>query len=606
MDTRDTIQQETAALVYNLLHSGDSVIYCGAGISLNSGLPLANDLVREIVKGLGVDGAECEKIVQHGFPFEGFIEVLANNAEVNELFSVFGLGRPNANHRLVAWLVKNRLIKSVYTTNFDTLLESALTDDENPSHTVNGLDVIYDDSQFTLFDKPLPGTDNPLLVKIHGCVREKQKMKITLRSVSSTQLRKKRESCITHIFSSGQHRNVLILGYSFSDEFDINPILRALGSSEKNIILLEHCSGKPSKKPVSEYRDRSLFNGFSGSWIQCNIDCLVNDICRRFDVPYRHEGNGRVEEIRHEWKRYVARWAESLDIQKTYYKKFILGVLMIRLSLFDRARNYFDDIIYNREQISDADDLKKIYINLSHAYSHLGEYDLAISHASKAFDMGAQIEDTCEGALCMTNLGHAYSHKGEYETAVKFYTKALSINQHLDDIHEGAYNYGNLGSMFYRLQRYHDSYRMTEEALRLHTALGNKEGEAQAYLGLGVVCFDLEKYKEAVEYYRKSLVIDELLGNEEGKVKNRLNLGNAYSQLGEYDTAKEYYISALDTNRNNKELALMIHNGMGGALLLSGSIHDARQHFMYARQLAVETGQLHFLDGIENNIACCS
>ena len=101
-------------------------VFCGAGISKNSGLPLANELKRYILEKLPIDKKDIEEVMASNFPFEAFIETISENTDISEILEIFQNGEPNTNHILIAKLAKNGYLKTIFTTNFDLLIEKAL------------------------------------------------------------------------------------------------------------------------------------------------------------------------------------------------------------------------------------------------------------------------------------------------------------------------------------------------------------------------------------------------------------------------------------------------------------------------------------------------
>lgn len=92
--------------------SGKNIsIFCGAGISFNSGLPLATDLVKNILAALDIKEADASIILNSNIPFEFFIETIRNEVSVDEILEIFSNGEPNTNHELIAELVKAGFIK---------------------------------------------------------------------------------------------------------------------------------------------------------------------------------------------------------------------------------------------------------------------------------------------------------------------------------------------------------------------------------------------------------------------------------------------------------------------------------------------------------------
>src|SRR5215216_4633248 len=84
--------------VIDLKASGGNevAIFCGAGISKNSGLPLANELKQYILRKLPIDEDGQNDIMESNLPFEAFVETLSENADISTLLSLFEHGEPIA------------------------------------------------------------------------------------------------------------------------------------------------------------------------------------------------------------------------------------------------------------------------------------------------------------------------------------------------------------------------------------------------------------------------------------------------------------------------------------------------------------------------------
>jgi len=101
-------------------------VFCGAGISKNSGLPLANELKQYILGKMSIDKEDIEEIMASNLPFEAFMETISENTDISKILEIFEKGEPNTNHILIARLAKNGYLKTIFTTNFDLLIEKAL------------------------------------------------------------------------------------------------------------------------------------------------------------------------------------------------------------------------------------------------------------------------------------------------------------------------------------------------------------------------------------------------------------------------------------------------------------------------------------------------
>ncbi len=147
---------------------------------------------------------------------------------LGHLTSLFKTGQPNKFHTLVAKLVKSGYVKEVVTTNFDTKLQEAPI--KEGMHVGKGFEVLYDEehSKKVAFE----AVSIPFIIKIHGSVVSEKSIRTTLDLISKRSLREERKRILEHFFT--QNPNILIMGYSASDEFDINPVIIPI-DSESNI-----------------------------------------------------------------------------------------------------------------------------------------------------------------------------------------------------------------------------------------------------------------------------------------------------------------------------------------------------------------------------------
>src|ERR1039458_3055174 len=146
---------------------GKAAVFCGAGISLNSGLPLAGQLLAYILDKLNTPPEERQALLEANLPFEAFIQILGKTTDLAPLIALFDAGKPNPNHLLLANLVKTGRLTTIITTNFDCLIEEGL----NREGLQAGRDfrVLYKEQELQEVDWTI---DERRLVKIHGCVRD--------------------------------------------------------------------------------------------------------------------------------------------------------------------------------------------------------------------------------------------------------------------------------------------------------------------------------------------------------------------------------------------------------------------------------------------------
>jgi hypothetical protein len=260
-------------------------LWVGSGISRDppAALPLANELksyvlrqvcdtkdLREVYENRLMDEKDIGTKIR-SYPLEAFIERISETHSIlDSIAKLFRLGDPNDNHNTIAALVKKGLLRDILTTNFDILLEKAL---ERIGWAVGtDFQVLFNDSEFFEI-----GDQNPLptILKIHGSAINVESMRITLSQVAGKALALGKVKALQQ-FLTAEEGGVLVLGYSASDEFDINPILSTI-HSKKKIYFLAH---GPGKHEIGELP--RPFGNCDGQSLICHTGEVIQHIRRAF------------------------------------------------------------------------------------------------------------------------------------------------------------------------------------------------------------------------------------------------------------------------------------------------------------------------------------
>lgn len=238
----------------------NTVIISGAGISMASGLPSGGNLTKNAIEYLGFKFQDVNDVFET--INKEYIKPLTNGNEIKlyssprleAIYNVFSrstaeysylsrivqkkrklydslvtyllykdiLGKPlysNNYHRLLAKTIHDK--GTVITLNFDTLIENAYQELYNSSPTV---------ISFPLEEHNVSTSKN-VLVKAHGCITKPSGIGVALDKLSINGFadNSHEKSCLDNIFSN--KINVVFIGYSMSDSFDITPYLANLKQS---------------------------------------------------------------------------------------------------------------------------------------------------------------------------------------------------------------------------------------------------------------------------------------------------------------------------------------------------------------------------------------
>lgn len=213
-------------------------MFCGAGISANSGMPTARELIDRLADALPCEAQDRAALGIDTLPFEAFLQILSEGAPLEPMIGLYKASRPTAAHRLVARLVRQGYLRSVFTTNFDLLLERAFA----AEGLRRGADYkrLVRVSEFEAYPDR---TGCPQLIKVHGSADYPDSVAATIRAVASRQSSVKQARLLRALFAGDKRRTLLVIGYSGSDKFDIMPQLAAVPEPRASILVVTHLPG---------------------------------------------------------------------------------------------------------------------------------------------------------------------------------------------------------------------------------------------------------------------------------------------------------------------------------------------------------------------------
>jgi tetratricopeptide (TPR) repeat protein len=511
----------------------DLVAFCGAGISLNSGLPLAQPLEKKIMQAMGADAESLSLLIEEMPPLESLLEHIDNFsgsiglAEIISLFRTPELS-PTSNHRAIALMGKLKLLSGIVTTNFDALLEQALA----------ALEVDYgvykNEEEFSGAFVPSNSETVLPVVKLHGCADDSRTRELgaTLSRVAAGLLMPAKVDILTRIFSSGDHSAVLVLGYSCSDVFDVVPIVRNLQLKTKKIFFVEHLLADDVDLNAKKQRFEDMFNGFDAVWIHADTDELVASLLikLRLDVPdYKRQS--------FDWRKPIVSWQKQAG---SAVCSLTLGTLLSDIKQYQKALYYYQRALeqFDREQDRPVEDIFR------ESYHNVVSIDSMLHYLREGEVLTqSQFQQPYERRVrCLGLIGQAYKNLGDNQSALRYLTEAAQLGEQLGSA--GAW-LDSLGNVWQRLgdlaraRSYHD--RAIQEARKFQ----DEKSLVIRQCNLANVCSMLGETDQARTLYVEALDIAERIGYVKGKALVLDNLVVLCHNLGRYESANDFNEKAL-------------------------------------------------------------
>lgn len=529
-------------------------LFLGAGISKDppSNLPLAEEFRTYIFKKLC---ASEELSGVYGFanklgeiPFEKFIQIIVHGSNFFDvLLRIFKSGKPNKTHKLFAKLLKKGYLFRILTTNFDTMLEQALRL-ERVNQT--DVDILFNEAQFAKRD--INSLKRPVICKIHGSVEAPESIRATLDMIARKALQEARVKILDYFFKKCD-ADLLVLGYSCSDEFDINPFLRQLKSKTK-IFIVKHDAVRFSIQKLED-----PFQAFPGNQIICNTREIINRLWNEF-MNAKFEEKNTVNE---NWMEKVDRWVSSLSIAQ---KCYLIGELLFEIGEPDHAISLFRKGI---KRSSDAGQTALILHRLATIHTMKGEFEEATNLYQKSLPSFKKRKDYIKTAATYHFLGMIEKRKGKYQNAEKLLRKSLEICRNINYLFGMGVASAEIATIYQRRGDFERAKELLKESLNVHRKIGHLTGIAMCLHQLGIIERVKGNNTEAEKLFQESLKIRRKIGYKRGIAASLHELALVATHRKKLDIAEKLFKESLQVTRK-----------LGDRAGVSWTLHDLASVFL--------------------------
>ena len=555
-------------------------IYCGAGISFNSGIPTVYSLVWNIVYSL-LENKEktyrfLETYKERKVPFEAFMQTVIEISEDEQILEIFEYGLPNFNHHFIANLCSKGYVREVFTTNFDTLIEKAL--EHAGLQRDRDFLVFGTESEFKKGIHLSEKKDNRIRVfKIHGSIDNRESIRTTINSIYRNDWLHQRREIIKHAFVNTEHKHLLIMGYSFSDIFDINPILKKeySGLTLPFLSIIDHEPGLTGSE-AKNLRDGKFNLKFGTCFNGCSIlhdtEAIVKNLWNLFGFP-RHDDTFFDFSAPAVWPEDISAWKMRMLPGQSEY---LMAALHFNFNQYPEALEYSEkalkksknkrntqlelDILYQKATIKHRlGDKKSINEAKNLAYRIISKSELV------GYDQGLSKSLGLYAVILLHN-------EGNYIEAEGFYRKSLVIQKRIGDLRGQSITLLSIGSCLRHKEEYAGAVESCKKSLYLRKHLGDIPGAGRCHQGLGNIYLDQGDWKHALNHYKRFHKISEdtddtwALGTASYKIAECLFLKGTKKSLNEALSLIEQSI----TIRKNT-----ISREYGNALFLKANILSA-------------------------------
>jgi|GEM_PF-2018428 len=442
---------------------------------------------------------------------------------------------PSAAYILLACVVNADGIRTIFTTNFDDLVNDAILQETDKKSRIYAHNELV---KFINFRSPRPN-----IVKLHGDYLF-QDMKNTLNETATLQ-----DDQIIKLQEAAQDMGVIVTGYSGADR-SIMDALYAVKEKRGASFPIYWCARDES---TINWRAKHLINTYPNSYyvpvdtFEQLVIKLFNDLgCKLRDVEEKKKWVEKHHQKAVDILNRPDLKKQSPTLEKALRVDEILAQARQKKDVSERV-DYLNDMI--RKVPPDA----SLHFWSAYYKAELSRYEEALLDYDKAIELDPDV------ATAYNNRGSVKNKLQRYEDALLDYDKAIDLDPTL------ASAYNNRGLAKINLNRYEEALLDLDKAIDLDPT------NTAAYNNRGLAKINLNRYEEALLDLDKAIDLDpnsKPLYSHRSKALRKLNrldeatdsvtkaiqldgtYANAYASLAEIRASQgdaEGFYTALET-----------------------------------------------------------
>lgn len=583
------------SILYKLNTTKEISLWSGAGISFGSGIPYVKHIIECIVHSLS--GSEqtafdfYERYYAKKLPFEALMQIVIQLSNDDQILEIFERGEPSKAHNLIAQLCSTGKVKEIYTTNFDTLIEKALI---NKGLVLDkDFSVYKDEHSFKKGLKEKLGESEKIrFFKVHGSIEDKKTIRTSIDTIAKQSWMKERSKVVKQAFENNTERLLVVLGYSFSDVFDINPSIEGINkNSEQTVFIVLH-DEKIKKPEIFNLKTAGLtklnFSKYHGQIIRVETDVFLNDISKTLNLE-----NEKPIRKKLAWKNKIIKWSNRLLPSQ---KEYILSQLYFLIHETDNSLHWNSKATaiaeasnYSKSKI----DIILQRVSILHQLGGNENIENAKGLCKSAFKEAVQIRYFSGLSRALQLLAQiAMYNEDNFMYAKRLYLQSLKLKEKINDLQGQAIIWLSLASCLRHEQKHEEAIKACEKSILLRNKMGDVGGLAKCFQGLGNIYLELKEYKNARKKYLKFFELTSKIGDTWSTATANYKLAEVHYCIGknkELQTALNQCNKCLDVRRfhKNREYANAIYL-KGKILYKLGSIDEAKIFHNEAFQLRAD------------------
>jgi predicted ATPase len=244
-----------------------------------------------------------------------------------------------------------------------------------------------------------------------------------------------------------------------------------------------------------------------------------------------------------------------------------LGTLHRTIGEWEKALNYFEQIIPVCDEISDHYTKLKIYLEIGWVFERRNYYKEAKKYFEKSLDLAKNLNDDFIFAEVYQGLGTVHEREGDFGNALEYFTTSQNYAKENEDVVNIAKVHNAFGRIFNMQGDFEKAVDHKQKSISIFKKLNYLPELAKAYASLAVTYNDMDDVDKNIEINNKCIELADKISDLRIKGYGLSNSVNALLKTNKLKKALNYATSAHDIFRKLDDLEMVALSYMNFGLI---------------------------------------
>jgi predicted ATPase len=239
-----------------------------------------------------------------------------------------------------------------------------------------------------------------------------------------------------------------------------------------------------------------------------------------------------------------------------------LGALHITLGEWDKALDYYEQIIPICDEMKDNKRKAKAYLDIGWLYQRRSFWEEAQKNFRKSLALADAIKEESIVTQAYNGLGAVLEREGDFDQAIECYTISRKFAEKNDDLLNLAKAHNAFGRIYNQQRNYLKAIDHKNKSIYLFEQVKDLPELAKSYTSLGLTYLDMGNMEKNIEYNEKCILLADEISDIRIKGYGLSNAVEALVKTNQLDKALNYASDALEIFKKLGERFMIALNYM--------------------------------------------